>query len=51
MSDKDLAKILRLLEAIAEHHGICVHEWDRMISLHTIYDYCLKCGKRRDPVD
>ena len=46
---EDIHAIRRLLEAFADHHGICVHQWEPHNGRWLVYDRCVRCGKKRDP--
>ena len=45
----ELRAIRRLLEAMADHNGVCVHEWRPYRSKWAAYDTCRDCGKKRLP--
>lgn len=48
MTDADIRAIRALLEAFAEHEGICVHQWQQHKTRWQRYDQCAQCGRKRD---
>jgi len=45
----ELRAIRRLLEAMADHNGACVHDWRPYRGRWSAYDQCNTCGKKRPP--